>query len=117
MDRRPSHTPYPDTMQALRRALSGGLVMCSLLLAGGCDKEPPPQPQVVRPVKMLTIEGAGSASQREYPATVKATQQADMGFEVPGRISDFLVKEGQIVESGQVTLAASTPAPSSRARP
>ena len=102
MDRRPSHTPYPDTMQALRRALSGGLVMCSLLLAGGCDKEPPPQPQVVRPVKMLTIEGAGSASQREYPATVKATQQADMGFEVPGRISEFLVKEGQIVESGQV---------------
>ena len=55
MDRRPSHTPYPDTMQALRRALSGGLVMCSLLLAGGCDKEPPPQPQVVRPVKMLTM--------------------------------------------------------------
>ena len=102
MDRRPSHTPYPDTMQALRRALSGGLVMCSLLLAGGCDKEPPPQPQVIRPVKMLTIEGAGSASQREYPATVKATQQADMGFEVPGRISEFLVKEGQIVESGQV---------------
>ena len=106
MDRRPSHTPYPVTMQALRRALSGGLVMCSLLLAGGCDKEPPPQPQVIRPVKMLTIEGAGSASQREYPATVKATQQADMGFEVPGRISEFLVKEGQIVESGQVLARA-----------
>lgn len=102
MDRRPSHTPHPVATQALSRALFGGLLMCSLLLAGGCDKEPPPQPQVVRPVKMLAIEGPGSASQREYPATVKATQQADMGFEVPGRIVEFLVNEGQIVKSGEV---------------
>ena len=102
MDRRSPHPPYPVTTRALRRTLFGGLLTCSLLLAGGCDKEPPPQPQVVRPVKMLTIEGPGAVQQREYPATVKATQQADMGFEVPGRIVEFLVKEGQIVESGEV---------------
>ena len=98
MDRRPTHCPCPVT----RRTLSGTLLLCSLLLAGGCEKEIPPQPQVVRPVKMLTIEGAGTAQQREYPATIKATQQADMGFEVPGRITEFLAKEGQIVAAGEV---------------
>jgi len=82
------------------RSLSGLLLACTLAFVSGCEKEPPTQPEVVRPVKMLTIEGAGAVSQREYPATIKATQQADMGFEVPGRIVEFLVNEGQIVEKG-----------------
>jgi multidrug efflux system membrane fusion protein len=84
------------------RSLSGLLLASTLALVAGCEKEPPPQPEVVRPVKMLTIEGAGAVSQREYPATVKATQQADMGFEVPGRVIEFLVNEGQIVETGEL---------------
>ena len=82
------------------RSLPGLLLACTLAFVAGCEKEPPAQPEVVRPVKMLTIEGAGAVSQRAYPATIKATQQADMGFEVPGRIVEFLVNEGQIVEKG-----------------
>jgi RND family efflux transporter MFP subunit len=86
-----------------RLGLPGCLVLSSLLVVvAGCDKEPPPRPEVVRPVKMLTIEGPGAASQREYPATIKATQQADMGFEVSGRITEFLVNEGQIVDADEV---------------
>jgi len=83
-------------------SLSGLLLACTLACIAGCEKEPPKQPEVVRPVKMLTIEGAGTVSQREYPATVKAFQQADMGFEVPGRVIEFLVNEGQIVETGEL---------------
>ena len=84
------------------RSLPGLLLACTLACFAGCEKEPPPQPQAVRPVKMLTIEGTGAVSQQEYPATVKATQQADMGFEVPGRITEFLVKEGQTVATGDI---------------
>ncbi len=88
--------------RARRALLTGVLATCTVLLSGGCDRETPPQPESVRPVKMITIEGAGSVTQREYPATVKATQQADMGFEVQGRIVEFLVSEGQIVAAGDV---------------
>ena len=73
-----------------------------VLLAAGCSEPPPEAPKVVRPVKIFTIEGPGSASQREYPATVKAAQHADMGFEVPGKVTEFLVKEGQTVKTGEV---------------
>ena len=93
-----NHT-YPRARRALLASLA---VACTVMLSGGCEPQPPEQVSVVRPVKMLTIEGPGAVQQREYPATVKATQQADMGFEVPGRIVEFLVKEGQIVESGEV---------------
>jgi multidrug efflux system membrane fusion protein len=96
------HRCHP-TLSIPRRLLLPGLVAaCSVLFFGGCEKQTDEQPTVVRPVKMLTIEGPGTSSQREYPATVKATQQADMGFEVPGRIVEFLVDEGQTVEAGKV---------------
>jgi len=78
------------------------VVACLALFSGGCEQQPAEQAPVVRPIKILTIEAGGSAGQREYPATIKATQQADMGFEVPGRVEEFLVKEGQLVEKGEL---------------
>ncbi len=91
------------TLSLAGRSLRAGLVAAWVaLFAGGCEKQPAEQPPVVRPVKILTIEAGGSAGQREYPATIKATQQADMGFEVPGRVEEFLVKEGQLVEKGDL---------------
>jgi len=82
--------------------LPGLVVVCMGLFAGGCEKPPAEQPVVVRPVKILTIQAGGSTGQREYPATIKATQQADMGFEVPGRMEEFLVNEGQLVNKGDL---------------
>jgi RND family efflux transporter MFP subunit len=82
--------------------LASLVVACLALFSGGCEQQPAEQETVVRPVKILTIEAGGSAGQREYPATIKATQQADMGFEVPGRVEEFLVKEGQLVEKGEL---------------
>jgi RND family efflux transporter MFP subunit len=60
------------------------------------------QPPVVRPVKIVTIGEDGSTSTLELPGTVRAVQHADMGFEVAGRITEFLVKEGQRVNKGEV---------------
>jgi RND family efflux transporter MFP subunit len=53
-------------------------------------------------VKIVTIGDAGAAPTRELPGTIKAAQNADMGFEVSGKITEFLVKEGQPVEKGDV---------------
>jgi RND family efflux transporter MFP subunit len=57
---------------------------------------------VVRPVKIHTIGSLDPAAYREYPGTIRAFQNAEMGFEVSGRITEFLVKEGDTVEAEQV---------------
>ncbi len=68
----------------------------------GCRQEPPPAPPVVRPVKILEIGDRNSRARLEYPGQIRAAQQADMAFEVSGRIIEFLVKEGDVVDEGAV---------------
>jgi len=92
-----------DNCSLTRRSPLPALVLtCTALFSGGCEQQMAEQPTVVRPVKILTIEASGSAAQHEYPATIRASQQADMGFEVPGRMDEFLVKEGQLVKKGDL---------------
>ncbi len=66
----------------------------------GCGEEPVQEAPVVRPVKIVTIGDPGAAVTRELPGTIRAAQHADMAFEVGGRITEFLVKEGQQVTQG-----------------
>ncbi len=75
------------------------LALAPWLLAG-CGEEPPPEAEVARPVKIIEV-GLGSAARREYPGRIRAVQYSEMAFEVPGRIVDFSVKEGERVVQGQ----------------
>ncbi len=68
----------------------------------GCSEPPPKAQEPVRPVKIQTIGSLEPAAIREYPGTVRALQTAEMAFEVPGKITDFLVLEGQDVEKDAV---------------
>jgi RND family efflux transporter MFP subunit len=77
--------------------------MCILVLAVlGCGEEAEEQPVVTRPVKMLTLGAGATATSVEYPGSVAAVQNAEMAFEVPGRITEFRFREGQAVNGGQV---------------
>ncbi len=78
----------------------GVCALAGLLLLGGalaCGEEPAPPEEVVRPVKLLTLGSAVSSTTLEYPGTIAATQQSEMGFEVPGKMIEFPVVEGQQV--------------------
>ncbi len=89
----------PDRRRARRSRV---LAMCAAALTfAACSEPPPPAPPPVRPVKMLTISGDGGGT-LEFPGTLRAVQHADMAFEVPGRIQEFLVREGTPVRTGQV---------------
>lgn len=77
------------------------IVLCAAVIAA-CGEEPVKEEPVVRPVKIRVIGGAGEGRTRELPGTIRAAQHADMGFEVSGRIIEFLVKEGQRVSQGDV---------------
>lgn len=77
--------------------------LCVSVAAAGCGKDEPAEDKAVaRPVKTLTIGGLDGGGWREYLGTVKAAQRVEMAFEVPGRIVDFLVREGEKVEKGTV---------------
>jgi RND family efflux transporter MFP subunit len=88
----------------MRRTRSIFAAAAALAMAAGslgCAEDPPPPEPVVRPVKMMTI-GGSLAGTREYPGRLKAVQQVDMAFEVAGRVTEFVYKEGQRVEEGAV---------------
>ena len=68
----------------------------------GCNHPPVEEEPVVRPIKIHTIGSLQPAAMREYPGTIRAYQTAEMGFEVSGRVTEFLVREGDDVEQGQV---------------
>ena len=72
------------------------------LLLCGCGQVPEETPPVVRPIKIHTIGSLEPAAVREYPGAIRARQHAEMGFEVAGRVTEFLVREGDRVEKDQV---------------
>ncbi len=77
-------------------------VLMTALLFSGCAEEEKVVEEVIRPVKLLTIGDAGVGGQREYPGRVEAATEVLLGFEVPGRIVELSVLEGQDVTSGSL---------------
>ncbi|MDG2304610.1 MAG: efflux RND transporter periplasmic adaptor subunit [Candidatus Binatia bacterium] len=78
------------------------LLVASGLLAGACQKPPVVVEEVVRPVKTLVVPGEGEATRSEYSGSVEASRRAEVAFEVPGRIIELPVEEGQQVTEGQM---------------
>ena len=78
-------------------------VLLSLCLIMGCGEQAVEvQEEIARPVKIITFGGTGDVTMLEYAGTVAAAQRSEMGFEVPGRINEFLVVAGEAVQEGQV---------------
>ena len=96
--------PQTPTKRSYRfpGALTLLLFLTSLIGLSGCKEPPVTEAPVVRPVKIHTIGSLDPADYREYPGTIRAFQTAEMGFEVAGRVTEFLVKEGDRVKEGQV---------------
>jgi RND family efflux transporter MFP subunit len=53
-------------------------------------------------VKILELEGGGTAETLEFPGTIEAAQSVALAFEVPGRLEELSALEGQEVEEGTV---------------
>jgi RND family efflux transporter MFP subunit len=87
-----------------RRSRPPGLQVLTILGAAlsGCGGEPPPEEVVARPVKMIEIGFGGVSGVREYPGTIKAAEQAELAFEVPGQIVELPALQGQWVSRGQL---------------
>jgi RND family efflux transporter MFP subunit len=89
-------------MQSVTRKSLATLTSILILLAAGCAKEPEAKAEVARPVKVVTVSDEGPGRTLEYPGTVTAAQTEEVAFEVPGKITEIPVEEGQRVEVGTV---------------
>ncbi|MCG8591601.1 MAG: efflux RND transporter periplasmic adaptor subunit [Proteobacteria bacterium] len=94
-------TTPPSAPRRRRRHPCTVLALGVTLAACGPGATEPP-PEVVRPVKILDLAGGGAVDFLDYPGQIAATQYSEMGFEVPGRVVEFPVDEGQPVTAGQV---------------
>ncbi len=85
------------------RTLGYALSCCLLLGLSACGGgEPPVPPPSSRPVKLFTVEGGRSDMIRSFPGRVDASRRAELSFRVSGQLQEILVKEGDLVEAGQV---------------
>ena len=80
------------------------LIPCciGLLALASCSEAPVEEAPTVRPVKMMTIGGAQSGGELEYPGMVGAAKEAEVAFEVEGRITSLPIEEGDKVKKGAV---------------
>jgi RND family efflux transporter MFP subunit len=72
-----------------------GITACS-------EVAPEPPPPASRPVRIFTVEGGTAEAIRTFPGRIDATQRAELAFRVGGQLQELLVKEGDLVEEGQV---------------
>jgi RND family efflux transporter MFP subunit len=75
----------------------------AVLIAGGCERDAGSQEEVpvARPVKTLVVAGAG-AGERSFPGRVEASSQVDLSFRVGGPLVELSVREGDLVQKGQL---------------
>lgn len=80
------------------------LAVFMVLFFSGCGgkAEEEVMPEVIRPVKIMTVASTDEALQRRYPGIVRAAKRADLAFQVEGTLRQLLADEGQEVKEGQL---------------
>ena len=91
----------PTRWSASTRLLAT-LAVVGFVGAAACEQPIPEAVEVVRPVKMLELDGGGASASFEYPAQIAATTDAEIAFEVSGLITEFPVDQGQFVQAGDL---------------
>ncbi len=85
-------------------------VIGAILIAGGIlavialrvDRTPAEEEALVRPLKVIIAGKQVQSLQGQYAGRVIAAQRVEMGFEVPGTLTEKLVKSGDQVVKGQI---------------
>ena len=77
-------------------------VIC-VVCVGACSEPPEPVAKPdSRPVKLFTVDAGVGNEIRRFPATIQASKRAELSFRVPGQLAELPVREGDMVDKGQV---------------
>lgn len=79
-------------------------VLAAVACLSGCTSHANNDPRIEVPlVQVATVEAANGMN-RAFTGVVTARIQSDLGFRVPGKITERLVDTGQIVHTGQLLM-------------
>ncbi len=76
-------------------------LLTAALLFSGCGKEEVAEEvEVVRPVKIMTVQASAASFSHGFPGTVRAAKRSELSFKVSGPLVSLPVEEGQHVQKG-----------------
>ncbi len=78
------------------------VVLLSSLMIAACEQAPVETPEVVRPVRIVTISQLQGGDSVNYPGEIRGAQNVRIAFEVSGRIIEMPVQEGIDVSAGEI---------------
>ena len=78
--------------------------LCLLTALSGCGEAEPvaEAKNIIRPVPMMEVTASHGLSGLRFPGRVRAVQRAELAFNLPGRIIELPVREGQRIEKGSL---------------
>ncbi len=79
------------------------ILLASPLYLSSCgDQEKAPEKEVVRPVKMITIETVDHIQEIKLPAVIQASSSVDLTFKVSGQLIEFPISSSQDITEGDL---------------
>ncbi|TYL46874.1 efflux RND transporter periplasmic adaptor subunit [Marinomonas sp. IMCC 4694] len=82
-----------------------GMTLAASLLITGCspaEENVIVEKDIIRPVKLVTINATDTVNIRRFPAELKASEEADIAFRVGGQLMTLNVVAGQRVNKGDL---------------
>ncbi len=79
-----------------------GVCLCLAFLAACEEPKPEQKKEIVLTVKSLELGDANLEATLTFPGRIEASEKAELGFLVAGRLIELPIKEGQFVEKNQL---------------
>jgi multidrug efflux system membrane fusion protein len=76
--------------------------LAASLLSCGKKEAAKVEPEVVRPVKLITVGSGQESLNRSLPGRVRASQRVDLAFQIEGTLIELPGQEGQSVRKGDL---------------
>ncbi|WP_426237896.1 efflux RND transporter periplasmic adaptor subunit [Pseudomonas sp. TWP3-2] len=88
----------------LRHRMSLAVILVLPFALAACNKATPADPRLQVPLVRIGVVQPAGAAARIFTGIVAARVQSDLGFRVPGKVSERLVDAGQTVKRGQALM-------------
>lgn len=82
--------------------MKGFILLLSIALLAGCGQQTRQSEEIIRKVKIESVQYADSLSERSFPGMIREAGEISLAFRVAGPISKVNVKEGDYVRAGQL---------------
>ncbi|MBQ7151026.1 MAG: efflux RND transporter periplasmic adaptor subunit [Synergistaceae bacterium] len=86
------------------------ILIGALIIAGVCyglntlreKHQPEPEPEIIRPVRVITLTGGSDSMTRHYFGKIQGGKRADLSFRVSGTLNKINVEKGAAVKTGDL---------------